>query len=112
MLSRFVAKEIIQRLLIAALLAGVFFLSAAVVSYLSIRGRTVEVPSVVGKSKSDAADELQNFGLRIKVTSEVHSDKVDASAVIDQLPAPGSVVKTGQIVRVRVSLGTENRAQK
>ncbi len=109
MISRFAAKEIIQRLLIVAMLAGVFFLSAAVVSYISFRGRTVEVPSVVGKSESDATDELQDFGLRILVTSRVQSDKVGASAVIDQTPAAGSVVKTGQIVRVRI---TENQAQK
>jgi len=72
----------------------------------------VEVPSVVGKSESDAADELRDSGLRITVTNRVHSDKVGASAVITQSPAAGSVVKTGQIVRVTVSLGTENQAQK
>jgi serine/threonine-protein kinase len=86
------------------MLAGVFFLSAAAVAYLSFRGRTVEVPNVVGKSESEAEDELQDAGLRIKVVSRVH-DVAAAHSVLDQSPKAGNVVKTGQIVRVSVSLG-------
>ena len=115
MLSRIASKEVMQRLLMLTLLAGVFFLSAGAVAYLSFRGRTVEVPNVVGKSESDATDELQDAGLRIKVTSRVHPDQAGPNAVpnavLDQLPAAGSVVKTGQIVRVRVSLGTGGQAR-
>ena len=95
-----------------ALLVGVFFLSAAVASYLSFRGHTIEVPNVVGKSESDAEIELQSYGLRINVINRSNSDKAGASAVVDQTPAAGAIVKTGQIVRVSVILGAENRAQK
>jgi beta-lactam-binding protein with PASTA domain len=111
LLSRIASKEVVQRLLIVVLLAGVFFLSAAIVAVLSFRGRTVEVPNVVGKSESEAAEELQDAGLRIKVTNRVHNTTVGAASVIDQSPAAGAIVKSGQIVRVSISLGAANQAR-
>ena len=87
------------------LLASVFVLSALGVTFFALRGRTVEVPNVVGKSESDAADELEDYGLRIQVKSRVHNNKVPADTISDQYPPPGTVVKTGQLVRVSLSLG-------
>jgi beta-lactam-binding protein with PASTA domain len=94
-----------RRLLMAALLAGVFFLSAAVVTYVAVRGRTVEVPNVVGKYEDEAAKELDDAGLRMKIKSSAYNDKWPANTVSDQSPGPGTIVKTGQIVRVSLSLG-------
>ncbi len=111
--NRLASKEIIRRLLMVALLAGVFFLSATVVGYISFRGHTVEVPSVIGKSESEAEEELSDQGLRLKVMGKAHNEKIAASAVTDQAPAAGAVVKSGQIVRVSISLGpAPNQAQK
>ena len=109
--SRLGVTEVIRRLLMVALLVVVFFLSAASVGYLSFRGHMVEVPKVVGKSESEATSELLGYGLRIKV-SKSYNDKVEALAVVDQSPAAGTVVKTGQIVRVVISLGAQNQAKK
>jgi beta-lactam-binding protein with PASTA domain len=96
-----------------ALLAGVFFLSATVVGYISFRGHTVEVPNVIGKSEEEAEEELLDQGLRIKVTGKAYNEKISVSAVADQAPAAGAIVKSGQIVRVSVSLGpAPNQAQK
>lgn len=91
----------------AALLAGVFFLSAGTIAYLAVRGRTVEVPNVVGKSKDAAREELDDAGLRMDVKSQAYSDKMPANTVSDQSPSAGTTVKTGQIVRVSVSLGAD-----
>ena len=114
MSNRLAANEIIRRLLMVALLAGIFFLSAVVVVYISLRGHTVEVPNVIGKSESIAEGELQDQGLRIKVTGKAYNDKVAAFAIMDQAPAAGTIVKSGQIVRVSISLGAAppNQAQK
>ena len=109
--SELASKEVVRRLLMAAMLAGVFLLSASAVAYISFRGHTVEVPNVVGKSESDATEELQGSGLRIKVTGKAYNDKVATSAVIEQSPLPGSTVKTGQFVRVSISLGPQIQAQ-
>jgi serine/threonine-protein kinase len=95
----------LKRLLTVALLAGVFGLSSLAVLYFSFRGRTVEVPNVIGRTESDAEAELGDAGLGIKVISRVYSDKVPANAVSVQSPTPGTIVKTGQQVRVSLSLG-------
>ncbi len=86
-----------------ALLSCVFGVSAFTVIYLVSRGRTVEVPNVVGKSKDDAVVELEDKGLRMHIKSRVHNNSIPFDAVIDQYPTPGTTVKSGQLVRVSLS---------
>jgi len=105
LLTRHGSSNIFKRLLTGALLAGVFFVSAGTVTYLAVRGRTVEVPNVLGKSKEAAREELDGVGLRMDVKSRAHNAKAPVDTVSDQSPSAGTVVKTGQIVRVSVSLG-------
>ena len=97
---------VFKRLLRLGILAGVFGLSATFVMYFALRGRTVEVPDVVGKTESDAEEVLDDFGLRMQIRTRVHSDRYPERSVTDQVPAPGTAVKTGQLVRVTLSLGT------
>lgn len=92
-----------------ALLLAVFGVSAAGVIYIALRGRAVEVPSVVGKSESEAESELEDYGLRMQVKSRIHHDKIPANTVSDQYPPPGTIVKTGQLVRVSLSLGVASQ---
>lgn len=103
---------IVRRLLTMAVLVGVFSLSAGVVMYFALRGRTVDVPNVVGKSETQAESLLEDSGLRMKVASRAHHDKIPENAVSDQSPTPGTTVKTGQLVRVSVSLGAQSQASK
>lgn len=111
MLSRHGSSNIISRLLLAALLAGVFSVSAGTVVYLAVRGRTVEVPNVVGKSKEVAEEELDDAGLSMEIKSQGHNNKAPANTIADQSPAAGTIVKTGQIVRVSISLGAAPAGQ-
>ena len=96
---------IIRRLLTVLLLGATFFFSSGLVLYYALRGRTVQVPDIVGKLEDDATDALEDYGLRIAVRSRAHSEQYPANAVIEQVPAPSTVVKTGQQVRVTLSLG-------
>ena len=105
MSSRLASSHVFNRLLRVALLAGVFFICAFLVTYLSLRGRSVEVPDVTGKSESDASEALDDAGLRMKITGRALSSKVEANLVSDQSPSSGTLVKTGQIVRVNISTG-------
>jgi eukaryotic-like serine/threonine-protein kinase len=100
---------IVRRFLTMGILVAVFFLSAVGVSYLALRGRTVQVPDVIGKTESQAESVLSDSGLRMDVRSRTHHDKIPANAVSDQSPSPGTTVKTGQLVRVSVSLGSQNQ---
>lgn len=105
MSSRLASSLVINRLLRVAALAGVFLVCAFLVMYLTLRGQTVEVPDVTGKSESEAMDVLDDSGLRMKVSGRAMSDKFDTNMVSDQSPKSGTAVKTGQIVRVNVSTG-------
>lgn len=99
------AGVLLRRLLRLVLLTVVFALSALVVVFFTMRGRPVAVPDVVGKSEAQAAEILDDAGLRMQIKGRVHNDAVPANTVSDQLPAAGAVVKTGQFVRVSLSLG-------
>ena len=105
MSSRLASSHVLNRLLRVALLAGVFFICAFLVTYISLRGRSVQVPDVMGKSESEATDALDDAGLRMKITGRALSTRFEANLVSDQSPSSGTLVKTGQIVRVNISTG-------
>ena len=105
MLSRLGSSIVVKRLLIVALLGSVFSVSAFVVMYFSLRGRTVDVPSVVGKTEGDARESLDDYGLKMVIKSRIYSESMAPNLVTDQYPPPGTTVKTGQMVRVSLSLG-------
>jgi serine/threonine-protein kinase len=65
--------------------------------------RQVTVPSVVGKSESDAVKELTQAGLDTRVV-EVSSKKAEGT-VTGQLPGPTTVVVEGTQIRINVSSG-------
>ena len=111
MLSQSNLSNIFKSLLTVALLAVVFVFGAGVITYLAVRGRTVAVPSVVGKSKEAAREEFDDAGLRMGVSSEAYNDKTPAGVVTDQSPSAGTIVKTGQIVRVSISRGAAPAGQ-
>jgi len=111
LLSQSSSSNIFKNLLTIALLAVVFVFGAGVITYLAVRGRTVAVPNVVGKSKEVAREEFDEAGLRMDVKSEAYNDKAPAGAVIDQSPSAGTIVKTGQIVRVGISRGAAPAGQ-
>ena len=105
MSSRLGSSLVFNRLLRVALLALIFFGSAFLVMFLTLRGRSVEVPDVTGKTESEAMDTLDDAGLRMKVAGRAASPRFEANLVSDQSPGSGTTVKTGQIVRVNVSTG-------
>ena len=87
------------------MLIVLFGVSAMVVFYLSLRGRTVRVPNIVSMKESIAQDELESSGLIMQVRGRAPHQQIPFGAVADQSPAAGSVVKTGQLVRVTLSQG-------
>jgi beta-lactam-binding protein with PASTA domain len=97
-------------MLTIGILALVFSASAGVVMYFVLRGRTVEVPNLVGKPEAAAESLLEDAGLRMMTRSRAHHDKIPENSVTDQEPPPGTMVKTGQLVRVSLSLGASPAA--
>jgi serine/threonine-protein kinase len=111
LLSRKGLSDTLKSLLTLALLAVTFFIGAGAITYFAVRGRTVAVPNVVGKSKRAAKTEFDEAGLRMDFKSPAYNDKAPADTVTDQSPSAGTIVKTGQIVRVSLSLGAAPAGQ-
>ena len=95
----------LQRVAVLLLLVTVFSLSALTVVYWTLRGRTVEVPNVISYEESEAQDRLEDDGLIMRVRSRTPHADIPVGKVCDQSPRAGTTVKSGQIVRVSLSLG-------
>ncbi|MFZ4628726.1 MAG: PASTA domain-containing protein [Blastocatellia bacterium] len=95
----------LKRVAVLLLLVTVFSLSALTVVYWTLRGRTVEVPNVISYEESEAQDRLEDDGLIMRVRSRIPHADIPAGQVCDQSPRAGTTVKSGQIVRVSLSLG-------
>ncbi len=66
--------------------------------------KKVAVPSVAGKSQSDAESAIEKAGLTVKAY-KVYSDSVAKGKVIGQSPEGGAKVNAGSEVGIAVSLG-------
>jgi serine/threonine-protein kinase len=87
------------------LLVALVLVAVAVGAYFLLGGgKRVDVPSVVGKTTSQAADSLHSRGLEVAFVNEV-SEKVPRGQVVSQDPEAGSSVKEGSTVTARVSAG-------
>src|SRR4051794_13327159 len=73
-------------------------------AYLLTRGKQVEVPDVVGKTATAAADTLHAHNLEVKFNSVV-SQKVARDHVIEQAPRGGDSAQEHSTVLLTVSAG-------
>ena len=69
-------------------------------------GKQVEVPNVVGQSKSSAISKLEGAGLKYNVSTKYHNS-VAKNTVISQSISAGSKVGAGTTVSIIVSLGKQ-----
>jgi beta-lactam-binding protein with PASTA domain len=77
--------------------------AAAAGAYVLLAGKRVDVPSVVGKTSSDAADTLHRRGLEVAFVNRVSEEP--RGRVISQDPKGGARAKEGTTVRLDVSAG-------
>lgn len=103
--------SLVQKLVTVVILAVAFFISAAAVIYLSLRGKEANVPNLVGKSEGEAEQLLAAEGLRLKVRTRTTDEKIQAHLISEQLPNAGAAVKAGQVVHVTVSTGIEAKKE-
>ena len=109
--SSSINSSLVQKLLTAIILAAAFFISAGTVIYLSLRGKEVKVPDLIGKSEGEAEKLLGAEGLRLKVRNRGTDEKVQANLISEQIPNGGMTVKAGQVVNVTVSTGIEAKKE-
>lgn len=92
----------IGKLATVVALAAAFLFGLGSVLYLSLQGKEVKVPEIVGKDFAASQSELDHLGLRIKKRADRYSEEAPGT-VLEQLPKPGETVKTGQLIFVVVS---------
>jgi serine/threonine-protein kinase len=83
------------------LLAG---LGGAAGWYFAV-GKFTHAPSLVGLSKTDAVDKLQQAGLSWRIGKPMFSDSIEEGAVADQDPDAGDRVAKDATVTLRISKG-------
>ena len=92
----------IGKLAVVALLLAAFIAGMAGVVYMSLSGKEITVPEIVGKDFLESEKELASLGLKIKRRADRPSTE-KMNTVLEQLPKAGETVKTGQLIFVVVS---------
>lgn len=101
-------KRVLKIMLGGLAMFLVALVAGAAALRLSIHGREVSVPSLEGKSDSEAAGIAKNLGLNLSVENRFYSGGVAANHVLSQSPVAGSRVRRGWQVRVTESLGGQH----
>ncbi|MDH4099575.1 MAG: PASTA domain-containing protein [Nitrospirota bacterium] len=97
----------------AALFFGIAllgFLAVLVGMRWFIGGSSLVVPDLVGRDMVYAVDVLSRMNLRLKIDGEEYHPHLPANYVISQEPLPGTAVKKGRSIAVRVSKGAHEVA--
>lgn len=93
------------------MLAGlVLFLivNSLVMPLLTRQGEAFELTNVVGLHVSEARDLLKEQGLDLQVTSEEYNPSYKDGEALTQYPLAGTMVKSGRVVKVVISLGEKD----
>jgi len=101
--GRRTARNIGFVLLLLLLFAG----SAMATNFFVGRMARNEVPSLDGKTVSQARKLLSKDKLKLEISARIFDSQVDAGQIIDQDPSAGAKLLTGGVVSVRVSKGKD-----
>src|SRR6516162_7885556 len=77
-------------ILMIAILTVAGLVSALTAMRFAIRGKEVEVPKLVGKTKEEAEQILRTGGLKLKITSSRFSSDIAEGRVLLQDPSAGT----------------------
>jgi len=105
-------RPLVRKVLRFTLLIALFMAMAGAGAYLAltliVKGEEpVVVPDLVGKDVLYSLEILSDLGLNTRVRGTVYHEQVPKNHVIDQDPEPGTSIKRGRDVKIRVSRGPE-----
>ena len=93
-----------RMMLLAFILMSAAFLSAITAMRIAIHGREVSMPNLVGKSVTEASNDLRSRGLLLRVADRVYSEQ-PINTIVRQTPPAGLLMKVSQQAHVVLSLG-------
>ncbi|HEX2695295.1 MAG TPA: PASTA domain-containing protein [Acidobacteriota bacterium] len=103
-------KSLIDIPIYALAFANLFFLSAVVFSQIILKGETVSVPDLSGKTLSEAKAVLEKKDLGLARRGTESNDAREPGRIVRQDPAPGSRIRVTKVVGVVTSTGSQKVA--
>ncbi len=97
----------LQYAVLIVVLTLVVIVSGWVTMKLIVSGEEVPVPTLAGKTASEALKITQERGFNLRIESEEYHPAVPPGFVISQEPSPRTKLKKNRSVRVVLSLGAE-----
>ncbi len=85
----------------------ILFVDRAVMPLIVHRGGTCTVPNLVNLSLPKADSILEKDDLELQVMAEETDPSMQPGTIIFQIPAPGTIMKAGRLVKVKVSKAEE-----
>jgi len=101
--SLFHWKVLVNLVLAAVIFIGLVWLTFRWLELHTNHGKEIPVPNVMNKSVHEAIKILDDQGLEYKVDSGTYDPKYKPFQVLNMFPKPGSRVKNGRIIEVRVN---------
>nr|WP_315032833.1 PASTA domain-containing protein [uncultured Chryseobacterium sp.] len=101
--SLFNWKVLLNLVIAIGVFVGLVWLTFRWLEYHTNHGQEIPVPNVVNKSVHDAVKILDDTGLEYEVDSTNYDPKYRPFQVLQIYPAPGSRVKDGRTVRLKVN---------
>lgn len=71
----------------------------------------IKVPTLVGKTVSDAEAELSKLGLSVKVIDSVYNETSEAFSIVEQIPAANEEVKPDRAIYVVINSGNKPKVK-
>lgn len=93
--------------LYALIFGALFFLAANLTSQIFLKGETISVPDLKGKTVLEAKNELGKLKISIEVKSSRFSSDTERGRVVSQEPPPGARLKVFKRVGIIISRGSE-----
>ncbi|WP_419868795.1 PASTA domain-containing protein [Chryseobacterium sp. CT-SW4] len=101
--SLFNWKVLVNLVLAVAVFVGLVWLTFRWLEYHTNHGQEIPVPNVVNKSVYDAIKILDDAGLEYEVDSFKYDPKYRPFQVLQVYPSPGSRVKDGRAIQLKVN---------
>lgn len=101
--SLFNWKVLLNLVVAIVVFVGLVWLTFRWLEYHTNHGQEIPVPNVVNKSVHDAVKILDDTGLEYDVDSANYDPKYRPFQVLQVYPSPGSRVKDGRTIRLRVN---------
>ncbi len=97
----------LKNILIAiAIIIGLVWASFILINIYTNHGKTELVPNLKGLSFQEAEMLLENHNLKMKIIDSIYTKEAKLGSVLEQNPAPKSIVKPGRIVYLVVNSKT------